>query len=109
MTKGPRPPKNPPTPTPSDFPPTVDTQQKCWTFIPEEASPIAKDLKTSDVINGSLVNDQILVNSKLGFVGLVPGADAYEMIQYLQGTARRLMGKVLQNDEAGILLQLCAN
>lgn len=108
MSKAPRPPKTPPTPTPSDNPGTPEMEPHCWQLVPEEQSQIGQKLTVGDAVRGNQIGNRIQVNSNLGFVGYVPANEAGEIIRYLRGTKRRLVGQVLSNSDGVPLLELCA-
>mgnify|MGYP003579415106 CR=1 FL=1 len=108
MGKGPRPPKLPPVPTPSDDPGIPEDEPRCWRFTPEEQSVIVSGLNVADPVFASNVGLRIHVSSASGFVGYVPKKAAEEMIGYLQHTGKRLVGLVLENENANLRVELCA-
>jgi hypothetical protein len=109
MGKGPRPPKEPPPPKPSDdLPPDGDGETFCWEFTPADQTPNAAALKVSDRIIGTQMGKRIILNSDRGSVGFVPSSIAEEIIESIRGSAKKLAGHVLNNDNASLVVELCA-
>lgn len=112
MSKGPKPPPNPPDINPRDPDIVEDPRPKqCWTFRLNEPTAAAAIVEAGAAATGSIYRSRrIMVFTEGDALGFVPDAEAKEIIKSLQGQGnRRLRGDTLSNgkEDPHVLVELC--
>src|SRR5437763_1785132 len=112
MSKGPKPPPNPPDINPRD-PDIVEDPgpRKCWTFQLVEPTAGAASVVTGAAATGSVYRSRrVMVLTEGDALGFVPDAEAKEIIKSLQEqNTRRLRGNILSDgkEDPHVLVELC--
>lgn len=106
--KGPRAPRNPPVPTPSDELPT-SPEKRCWQIVPTDLNEFLPEFESGEPLTGSVVNNRVLISSQAGFVGYAPDRESSEIIEYVKNSNFRLAGQVIFASQDGdMIVELCA-
>ena len=104
--KGTKPEKEPPIPRSSD-----DIQEenypRCWDFVPADINA-SLVLGAGERLTGSFVNGKVLISSNQGYLGRVPDPEAREMMEWLRGSDRKLVGQILSMSTDECFVELCA-
>jgi hypothetical protein len=112
MSKGPKPPPNPPDISPRD-PDIVEDPgpRKCWTFRLDKPTAVAANVGKDTPATGSIYQSRrVMVFIDGDALGFVPNAEAKEMITALQEqNNRRLSGNILSDgkEDQHVLVELC--
>jgi hypothetical protein len=112
MSKGPKPPPNPPDINPRD-PDIVDDPgpKQCWTFRLVEPTAGAASVAAGDAATGSIYRSRrVMVFTEGDALGFVPDVEAKEIIKSLQEqNNRRLRGTILSDgkEDPYVLVELC--
>jgi hypothetical protein len=112
VSKGPKPPPNPPGINPRDPDIVKDPGPKqCWTFRLDEPTVVAANVRTGAAATGSIYRSRrVMVFTEGNALGFVPDAEAKEIIILLQEQGnKRLRGNILSDgkEDSHVLVELC--